>query len=148
MRSRQLGLTLIEVMVVVAIISVLATIVYPLYTDQLRKSRRASATVALASIAQAQERFFTANSTYATTLDGSGSGNLAGNALDVSDYLTSGLATDDGFYTIAISGASATAYTLTATANGTQTSDYCSSFSLTQSGIKSYNSSSNSVTCW
>ncbi len=50
------GFTLIELMIVVAIIGILATIAYPSYQDQVRKSRRASAMIAVEEVAQAQER--------------------------------------------------------------------------------------------
>ena len=47
------GFTLIEVMIVVAIVAILATIAYPSFADQMRKSRRAEA---MASIQDAQLR--------------------------------------------------------------------------------------------
>ena len=62
------GFTLIEVMVVVAIIGILSAIAYPLYNSQIEKSRRSDARVALLEIAQAQERFFTMNGFYTSNL--------------------------------------------------------------------------------
>lgn len=144
MNKKQKGLTLVEVMVVVAIISILATIVYPMYTDQLRKSRRASAKVALTTLAQAQERFFTLNNGYASAFDSTGS---AANKLDVSGILNASGVTADGFYTIAVTNTGTTAYRLTATPKGTQVKDYCSTFRVDQTGNTGYNSTGN-VTCW
>ena len=47
MQTRQRGLTLVELMVVVAVMAIIATIAYPIYTNQVQKSRRADAKVAL-----------------------------------------------------------------------------------------------------
>lgn len=59
------GFTLIEVMVVVAIVGILAAVAYPAYTDQVRKGRRAEARAALVNLLQQQERFLTQHNTYA-----------------------------------------------------------------------------------
>ncbi|MGL5037821.1 MAG: prepilin-type N-terminal cleavage/methylation domain-containing protein, partial [Aeromonas sp.] len=41
MKIKQLGITLLELMVVIAIIAIIAALAYPSFTDSLRKSRRA-----------------------------------------------------------------------------------------------------------
>lgn len=58
------GFTLIEVMIVVAIIGILAAIAYPNYSEYVFKGRRAEARTALTDLMQQQERYFTQNSTY------------------------------------------------------------------------------------
>ncbi len=68
MHARQRGLTLVELMVVVAVMAIIATVAYPLYTAQVQKSRRADAKVALETIAMAQERFYTINGGYTAIL--------------------------------------------------------------------------------
>jgi type IV pilus assembly protein PilE len=50
------GFTLIEVMIVVAIVGILAAVAYPSYQDHVRKSRRAEAQSALMGLAAAMER--------------------------------------------------------------------------------------------
>ena len=60
------GFTLIEVMIVVAIVGILAAVAYPSYIDSVRKGKRAEARAALASLLQQQERYFTQNNTYET----------------------------------------------------------------------------------
>jgi type IV pilus assembly protein PilE len=66
--SRKLasGFTLIELMIVVAIIGILAGIAYPSYIDSVRKGKRADGRAALTSLLQQQERYLTQNNTYAT----------------------------------------------------------------------------------
>lgn len=56
-RHHQAGFTLIEVMVVVAIVGILAAIAYPSYTDSIRKGKRAEARAAVMNLLQQQERY-------------------------------------------------------------------------------------------
>ena len=58
------GFTLIEVMIVVAIVGILAAVAYPSYIDSVRKGKRAEARAALMNLLQQQERYFTQNNTY------------------------------------------------------------------------------------
>lgn len=53
------GFTLIELMIVVAIVSVLAAIAYPNYRQYVLKGRRAEGRAALIALLQAQERYYT-----------------------------------------------------------------------------------------
>ena len=62
------GFTLIELMVVVAIVGILASVAYPSFMSQVQKSRRSDAVVALSAIQQAQERWRANNPTYASTI--------------------------------------------------------------------------------
>src|SRR5690606_38472416 len=66
-RKSSAGFTLIEVMIVVAIIGILAAIAYPSYQDHVRKSRRADAQTALLELAQFMERHYTTNGRYLTS---------------------------------------------------------------------------------
>ena len=63
-RSRFSGFTLIELMIVVAIVGILATIAYPSYQDYVRRSARAEARAAMLNMAQLQERNFSDRGAY------------------------------------------------------------------------------------
>lgn len=58
------GFTLIELMIVVAVVGTLAAIAYPAYTDSVLKGRRAQARAALSELLQQQERYMTQNNCY------------------------------------------------------------------------------------
>lgn len=67
-RKRSAGFSLIEVMIVAAIIGILSMIAYPSYQDHMRKTKRTDGIAAINKIIQAQERHFTSNFTYETDL--------------------------------------------------------------------------------
>lgn len=58
------GFTLIELMIVVAVIGILAAVAYPSYTDSVLKGRRAQARTALVELLQQQERYMTQRNCY------------------------------------------------------------------------------------
>ncbi|SDU20418.1 type IV pilin protein [Halopseudomonas salegens] len=63
-RWQQSGFTLIEVMVVVAIVGILAAVAYPAYTEQVKKTRRAEVSSVLLENAHMLERHYTRNGSY------------------------------------------------------------------------------------
>lgn len=67
------GFTLIEVMIVVAIIGILAAIAYPSYTEHVRRSHRSEAQTALLQASQYMQRFYAANNRYDQDLNGNSS---------------------------------------------------------------------------
>ena len=104
------GFTLIELMITVVIVGILASIAYPSYLSQVRKSRRADAVQALAQVQQAQERWRANNTTYSAQLTNTAVLPALPNGLGVSP------ATAGGYYTLAVSSNTGTGYVATATA--------------------------------
>lgn len=138
MNKRQLGLTLVELMVVVAVLAVLSAIAYPLYTNQTQKARRADAKIALETIALAQERAYTLQGSYATSLGAS--------TLQLATALAGG-ASEEGYYNIAIAGGGQT-FTVTATKTGAQDGDDdCATFTINQLGQKTA-TDGGGTNCW
>jgi type IV pilus assembly protein PilE len=113
MKKKARGFTLLELMIVVAIIAILAAIAYPIYTKQTRKARRAEARKAIAELALRQERYRIDHATY-------------GNCNNILTPTTcANFNTGLKNYQMTVSGNTATAYVLTATAQGDQTKDTC-----------------------
>ena len=69
MPKKMRGFTLIEAMIVVALIAFIAAIGYPSYRDQVIKSRRSDGMAALLELADRMERHYSDVSTY-TKADG------------------------------------------------------------------------------
>ena len=136
MKAKSAGMTLIELMIVVAIVALLASIAVPSYRQYVLRSHRVQAKAALLNLAAAQEKFYLQNNTYA-----------ANAALSTAPPAGLGIpgTTEDGFYTIAINNASATAFTATATATGAQTADSdCATFTINQAGART----ATTTKCW
>ena len=68
------GFTLIELMIVIAIIGILAAVAYPSYMDHVRKGNRAAAQAFMMEVAQRQQNHLMNNREYATTLTSLGYG--------------------------------------------------------------------------
>lgn len=78
-KSYSKGFTLIELMIVVAVIATLAAIAYPSYIDSIRKSRRADAQQGLMEAAQKLETFYARNAFYTADLTQVGYTNVGWN---------------------------------------------------------------------
>jgi type IV pilus assembly protein PilE len=131
------GFTLIELMITIAIVAIIAAIAIPSYTDYVRKGRRSQAVSELGRLQMTLERWRADNPSYA---------NCAGAGCGSGTYPT---ATTLDHYTVAISGASATGYTLTATPKGAQSSDACGNFIITYSnGTPVKSTSTGAERCW
>jgi type IV pilus assembly protein PilE len=102
------GFTLIELMIIVAVIGLLAAVALPSFLDSVRKGRRAEGIAALTQVQQAQERWRANSGSYAD--------NDKLTVAAAEGGLGLGATTSSGYYAIAISDATASGYTVTATA--------------------------------
>lgn len=128
--ARESGFSLIELMIVVAILAILASIVLPSYNSHIRKARRAAGAACAVAVAQQLERVYTTDLSYA------GAPNIAAlTASCDSDALR--------FYTMERNVA-ARIYTVTAAPKGAQAGDSCGTLSLNQLGVKSPSTAG----CW
>lgn len=124
------GFTLIELMIVVAVVAILAAVAYPNYQDQVRKSRRGEAKAVMAEASQLLERFRTVNNTYV------GAPNIPAQS-----PANAGTAR----YNLNVN-ATATTFTITAVPQGTQSADTCGTLTLTHTGQKGSGGSVDE--CW
>jgi type IV pilus assembly protein PilE len=155
-RSRQLGFTLIELIVAMVILAILAAIAIPSYSNYVLTSHRSEAKGALLDLASSEERYFSANNQYTATPSNLGYSASAGQAFNIGT---------GGYYQVSATGIAVIAataptgttagtpasFTITASAIGNQTKDTaCASFSVTSGGVQSAtNSGGNpSTSCW
>lgn len=138
---RQHGFTLIEVMITVAIVATMAAIALPAYTNQIRKSRRGDAKIALLDMAARLERYNTVNFIYTNSAVALGY---------AADPVVVPNPAPNGYYQITIAlGTGSTSYLLTAAPLNDQTNDTCKSFTLTDLGVQALSGATSSVAdCW
>ncbi len=143
-RATSRGFTLIELMIVVAIAAILAAIAYPSYTEQVRKTRRSNCAGDLVGLANAMERFFTENATYAGATVGSNSG----------DIFPAQCPVDGGtaYYNLAIALQTGNSFRVEATPTGAQAADTCGVLGYTNTGEKQAKGGSTTAAditeCW
>ncbi|EJL99586.1 type IV pilus assembly protein PilE [Pseudomonas sp. ADAK2 TE3594] len=131
MRRSNRGFTLIEIMIVIAIIGIVITIGYPSLTEYVKKGRRTEVAGLLSEQAQILERFYSKNNVYTNA---------------------TGLSAGNDFYTITPTLTDQT-FLLTATrkAGSTMASDKCGNFTLTNTGVRGMVNATSGLTtkdCW
>jgi len=134
MRKCMRGITLLELMIVVVIISILTAIAYPNYREYVTRAKRTEAKAALLQIATNQERFYLQNNTYTTNMTNLGFP-VAGSFLSDSDS-----------YIINVGAADANDFTATATFQlGGDEAGKCLTFQIDGRGAKT---SAPDTDCW
>ncbi len=130
-RNRMQGFTLMELMIVVVIIGILASVAYPAYQNSVIRSRRVEAQGALQQLSNLMERQFTAGSSYLV-------GGLAPPVIGAGGIFPNQTPIDGNVkaYALTIPVATATTFTLRATPINAQIGD--GFLELTQTGLKSW----------
>jgi type IV pilus assembly protein PilE len=130
------GFTLVELMIVIAIIGVVAAFAYPSYEAYVVRSKRTDGMAALMNAMNAMERYRATNMSY------------VGAAADVT--FESSVPADGGtpYYDISLSNVGATTYTLTATPQNSMAGKD-GPLTITQAGIKTWTDENGSTqNCW
>lgn len=133
--GRMAGVTLIELLIVMIIVGILASVAYPSYQEQVRKTRRADGKAILLQTAQQLERCYTRFSAYN----------------DVNCDVALPVDSTEEYYIVTSVGAiGASAFTLSAAPQGPQADDAkCGTLILTSAGVqgsKGVDTDDNS--CW
>lgn len=130
------GMTLIELMVVIAIVGISASIAYPLYNEQSRKKNRVMAVSSLLQARAQIEKCFLNNQN---------------NFYDGCTFDATKSIDRTKLYKIKVTlnpGVNATSYLLTANKNKAGKDLECSSFSINNAGIKSSTGTGSLQRCW
>lgn len=94
--KRRTGFTLLELVITLAIISIITSVALPNYRNSVLKARRADAVDAASAVMQAQERWRATNATYSATLAG----------------LNQATTSRDGYYALVLSAVTGAGYRL------------------------------------
>lgn len=121
--KRKRGFTLIELMIVLAIIAILAAIALPWWGRYTYRARRGDGQKVLMHVAQAEERYYTDYNKYTTDPKDLG-------------YPSGNISTENGYYTVGLASASSSQFVATATPIGVQANDACGDLSIDGTGLK------------
>ena len=131
LRKNMSGITLIELMIVVVIVSILAAIAFPNYQEFTARAKRNEAKAALLRLAINQERFYLNNNSFTLNLAELGFGSAI---------------TETGYYQIEVTAADTSNFTASATyLQGGSEATKCLTFTINGRGAKTSDPETN---CW
>lgn len=130
---RQSGFTLLELMIVVAVIAILMAIAIPSYLRYGYRARRPDGQELLLRIANAQERFYSTENRYGSLTE-----------VGFEDPAIS----EKSYYSVTLPAVSSTTFTATAAPQSDQAKDDCGSLSIDSVGNKTSSGSTTNGTCW
>ena len=134
------GFTLIELMIVVAVVAIISAIALPSYRSQILKAKRTDAKTALLDLATREERYFSTRNTYTSVPADLGySGPFSVPVPSANEFN----------YGISVTASTTSSFTATAVPNGNQVNDTCGTYSINDQGVQANtNGTTASAQCW
>lgn len=136
------GFTLIELMIVVAVIAIIAAIALPSYDASVNRGKRNDGKAYLLDLASQQETFYAQNLSYANSIAGA-------------TQLNTSATSTEGFYTLTLtvlpagcSAAGNNCRTFALTATPTFSDDLCTTLTYNNSGVKGSTGAGSVDDCW
>ncbi|WP_080639383.1 type IV pilin protein [Teredinibacter turnerae] len=139
------GFSLIELMIVLAIASILAAIAIPGYQKQVLRAKRADGKAYILDLASREERFYTQYATYTGVIEAPSGCSAEACGLGMADTYSS-----ENHYTSSVAclpAGACTTYTLTVTPSGF-TDDKCLTLTYTSNGVKGFSGTGSVEECW
>lgn len=140
--SAEKGFTLIELMIVVAVIAIIAAIALPSYDASVKRGKRSDGKAYLLDLASQQETFYAQNLSYANSITGAA-------------QLNTSATSTEGFYTLTLSvlpagcsSAGTKCRTFALTATPTFSDDLCTTLTYNSAGVKGNTGSGSVNDCW
>jgi type IV pilus assembly protein PilE len=141
MRTRQFGVTLLELLTVVVIVAILASIAVPSYRSFVLRANRSDAKSALLAMQAAQEKFYLQNNVYTSKIDTAPPEGLG--------MMT---ATTHGYYTLRVEvpddGQTYKAFAEQTPEGGQEDDQKCGNYSITDTGKREATGTQDDASCW